>query len=88
MLFPITEITRALKRFNRHPEFAGQEACTVHLHPAHAPLIEAQKAALVELGLTYEFNPKVGLRYIWLTGRLRENGAADNRPDDAQRSNV
>ena len=81
-LFPITEITRALKCFGRRREFAGQEACTVHIHPAHAPLIEAQKAALGELNLTYELNPKVALRYIWLIGRPKANEPDVGQLDD------
>lgn len=42
------------------------------IHPEHAALVEAQSAPLIELGLTWELNPKVARRHLWLVGRLKE----------------
>ena len=65
--FPLTEIKRALKRFGRRADLAGLTPAVVMLNPTHATLIQPE--ALAELGLELELNEKIGIGYIWLTGR-------------------
>ncbi len=67
--FPLTEAKRAITCFRRREEFKGFEPAVLFIHPEHAALVEAQSAALAELGLTWELNPKVARRHLWLTGR-------------------
>ena len=65
--FPLTEIKRALKRFNRRADLAGLTPAVVMLNPAHEALVQSEM--LVDLGLTLQLNEKIGVGYIWLTGR-------------------
>ena len=65
--FPLTEIKRALKCFGRRADLAGLTPAVVVLNPTHAGLIRPE--TLAELGLALHFNEKVGVGYIWLTGR-------------------
>ena len=65
--FPLTEIKRALKRFGRRPDLAGLTPAVVMLNPAHEALVQPEM--LVDLGLTLQLNEKIGVGYIWLTGR-------------------
>ena len=71
--FPLTEIKRALKRFCRRADLAGLTPAVVMLNPTHATLIQPETVA--ELGLELEFNEKIGVGYVWLTGR--SEAAAD-----------
>jgi hypothetical protein len=65
--FPLTEIKRALKRFGRRADLAGLAPAVAVLNPAHAALVQPE--ALAELGLELQFNAKIGVGYVWLTGR-------------------
>jgi hypothetical protein len=63
---------QAIICFRRRKEFSGFEPAMLFIHPEHAALVEAQSAPLIELGLTWELNPKVARRHLWLVGRLKE----------------
>jgi hypothetical protein len=65
--FPLTEIKRALKRFGRRADLAGLTPAVVMLNPTHEVLVQPEM--LADLGLTLQLNEKIGVGYIWLTGR-------------------